>query len=167
VSAKDSGKSARELSIRVKAVLNGLINQMLLADVNTLEEEINYRETKNIHPTLYKMLTMKWKATSAKKAVSSIYEESFTPDYFYNFPNETIDTCISKLAWVAYAASEYSRLVNEIGDPLDKVALEQPASLLKVTQHFMNSDGEAQHGRYYSINSVGGGVRVYAKQGGY
>lgn len=31
----------------------------------------------------------------------------------------------------------------------------------------MNSDGEAQQGRYYSINSVGGGVRVYAKQGGY
>lgn len=66
---------------------------------------------------------MKWKATSAKKAVSSIYEESFTPDYFYNFPNETIDTCVSKLAWIASAASEYSRLINEVGDPLDMSAL--------------------------------------------
>lgn len=27
-----------DLSIRVKAVLNGLINQILLADVNNLEE---------------------------------------------------------------------------------------------------------------------------------
>ena len=46
---------------------------------------------------------MKWKATSAKRAVSSIYEESFTPDYFYNLPNEAIDMCISKVAWVTYA----------------------------------------------------------------
>lgn len=36
-----------------------------------------------------------------------------------------------------------------------------------MTQQFLNSDGEAQHGRYYSINTIGGGVRVYAKQSGY
>lgn len=31
----------------------------------------------------------------------------------------------------------------------------------------MNSDSEAVNGRYFSINSVGGGVRIYNKQGGY
>ncbi len=113
------------------------------------------------------MLTMKWKATSAKRAVSSIYEESFTPDYFYNYPNQTIDTCVSKIAWLARAASEYVFLVKQIGDPLDQAALDQPNSLIHVLKTFLNNDAQAQQGRYFSINAIGGGVRVYAKQSGY
>ncbi len=31
----------------------------------------------------------------------------------------------------------------------------------------MNSDSEAEQGRYFSINSIGGGVRIYDKQSGY
>lgn len=58
---------------RVKSVLNGLMNQMLLSDVNALEEEINYRENKKMHPTLVKMLSLKWKSHSRKNALSSIY----------------------------------------------------------------------------------------------
>jgi len=41
--AKREGKRLKLLSIRVKAVLNGLINQMLLSEVNHIEEEMNYR----------------------------------------------------------------------------------------------------------------------------
>jgi len=72
--AKEDPERLEGLSIRVKAVLNGLMNQLLLADVNSLEEEKNYREANNLHPTLFKMLNMVWKAKTAKKAVSSIYE---------------------------------------------------------------------------------------------
>ena len=128
---------------------------MLLSDVNSLEEEINYRESENVHPTLYKMLTMKWKSNSAKRAVSSIYEESFTPDYFYNFPNETVDSCVSKIAWLAHAAATYTTLVDRIGDEADRNALPQILSLTKVLRHFMNGDPEAKEGRYYSINAIG------------
>jgi hypothetical protein len=165
--AKREGEWAVGLSLRVKAVLNGLMNQVLLSDVDSLEEEINYRETKNVHPTLYKMLNMKWKATSAKRAVSSIYDESFIPDYFYNHPHEKTDLCVSKIAWLTYATAEFNRLISDIGDELDAAALEQPMSLFKVLQHFMNSDPEAKQGKYFSINSVGAGVRLYAKQSGY
>ena len=59
---------------------------------------------------------MRWRATTAKKAVSSIYEESFMPDYFYNYPNEISSLCISKIAWLVSATVEFSKLVNEIGD---------------------------------------------------
>ena len=81
VKNKEEKQRLSGFSIRVKAVLNGLINQLLLSDVNNLEEEKNYRESRNLHPTLYKMLNMQWKSTSAKQSVSSIYEESFTPDF--------------------------------------------------------------------------------------
>ena len=96
--------------------MNGLINQLLLSDVNNLEEEKNYRESRNLHPTLYKMLNMQWKSTSAKQSVSSIYEESFTPDFFYNYPHEKTFLCMSKIGWLAYATTEFNRLINEIGD---------------------------------------------------
>jgi len=59
---------------------------------------------------------MKWKATSPKHEISSVYEESFTPDYFYNYPNQTVDTCVSKLAWLFKATVEYHDLVKTIGD---------------------------------------------------
>ena len=165
--AKENPERLNGLSIRVKAVLNGLINQLLLADVNNLEEEINYREANNLHPTLYKMLNLRWKATTAKKAVSSIYEESFMPDYFYNYPNEATSLCISKIAWLVYATAEFSRLVNEIGDQMDLDALQQPLSLLKIVKTFMNSDDQAQKGTYYPINTAPGGLRMYGKQIGY
>ena len=83
---------------------------------------------------------MRWRATTAKKAVSSIYEESFMPDYFYNYPNEISSLCISKIAWLASATVEFSRLVNEIGDEMDIASLEQPLSLLKIVRKFMNND---------------------------
>jgi len=63
----------RRFNVRIKAILNGFMNQMLLADVNTLEEEINYRENKKMHPTLIKMVSLKWKSKSLKNADSSIY----------------------------------------------------------------------------------------------
>lgn len=58
------------------------------------------------------MLNMRWRAKTAKKAVSSIYEESFTPDYFYNYPHEITSLCISKIAWLVYASAEFTRLIN-------------------------------------------------------
>ena len=58
----------------MKAVVNGLINQLVLGEVSSLEEEVNYREENRLHPTLLKMLRLKWKASSRKNALSSIYE---------------------------------------------------------------------------------------------
>ena len=120
-----------------------------------------------MHPTLYKMLNMQWKSTSAKQSVSSIYEESFTPDFFYNYPHEKTFLCMSKIGWLAYATTEFNRLINEIGDYFDIAALEQPLSLLKVLRHFSNSDAEAIEGKYYSVNILSGGVKMYNRQGGY
>lgn len=70
---KKTGTVQGKLLSTVKSVLNGLMNQMLLSDVNALEEEINYRENKKMHPTLVKMLSLKWKSHSRKNALSSIY----------------------------------------------------------------------------------------------
>ena len=106
-------------NLKIKAVLNGFMNQMLLADVNTLEEEINYRENKKMHPTLIKMLSLKWKSNSLKNAVSSIYQESFTPDYFYNSPNHKLDTCVSKMAWLAAISLEYGYFIKKFGNKDD------------------------------------------------
>lgn len=71
--ARKEGSRVSGFSMRVKAVLNGFINRLLLSEVNNLEEEKNYRETESLHPTLAKMVRLKWKSTSAKRAVSSIY----------------------------------------------------------------------------------------------
>jgi hypothetical protein len=62
-----------KLHQRLKQLLNGLMNQMLLAEVNTLEEEINYRENKMLHPTLVKMVSLKWHSHTRKNTLSSIY----------------------------------------------------------------------------------------------
>lgn len=149
---KKRGAVEGKLVSRVKSVLNGLMNQMLLSDVNALEEELNYRENKKMHPTLVKMLSLKWKSHSRKNALSSIYEESFTPDYFYNHAHQHTDTCISKVAWLTAAAAEFVLLVKTTGSRDDIDALEQPTSLFKILQQVTHADSHAKQGRYYSIN---------------
>lgn len=72
--SKSKVTPAMALHEKIKAVLNGYINQMLLSDVNTLEEEINYRENKKVHPTLLRMLTLNWKPKTLKHSLSSFYD---------------------------------------------------------------------------------------------
>jgi hypothetical protein len=36
-----------------------------------------------------------------------------------------------------------------------------------VLNYFIKGDQESQQGRFYSINDIGGGVRIYAKHVGY
>lgn len=69
------------------------------------------------------MLSLKWKSNSLKNAISSIYEESFTPDYFYNNANQKTDTCISKISWLAAAALEYVLFINKHGSEDDRDAI--------------------------------------------
>jgi hypothetical protein len=120
---KEKNLGEPKLNSRVKSLLNGLMNQMLLADVNNLEEEINYREKNKMHPTLVKMLSLKWRSHSRKNALSSTYEESFTPDYFYNYANQHLDSCVSKVAWLTAATAEYVLLIKAIGNQDDFDAL--------------------------------------------
>ena len=143
------------------------MNQMLLADVNTLEEEMNYRENKKMHPTLIKMLSLKWKSKSLKNALSSIYEESFTPDYFYNLPNQKIDSCVSKMAWLAGVSLEYGYFLKRFGNKDDLSAMEQPKSLFRILSSVANNDNHAKMGKFYSINAAAEGARVYALHVGY
>ncbi len=58
-----------------------------------------------MHPTLVKMLSLKWQSNSRKNALSSIYQESFMPDYFYNYANQNPDNCVSKFAWLTLATA--------------------------------------------------------------
>ena len=81
-------------------IQNGLINQLLLSEVNHLSEEINYRETKKLHPTLMKMLTQSWKYESVKAKISSIYAESFTHDFYYHSKDEKLNFSVGKMSWL-------------------------------------------------------------------
>jgi hypothetical protein len=65
-------------------VQNGLINSLLLSEVNHLSEEINYRENNKVHPTIMKMLTQAWKSDLQRARMSYIYAESFTNEFFYH-----------------------------------------------------------------------------------
>jgi len=69
---------------RVIDIQNGLINNLLLSEVNHLVEEINYRENNKVHPTIIKMLTQAWKSDTPRSRILSIYAESFTNDFFYH-----------------------------------------------------------------------------------
>lgn len=85
-------KALTETQVRKKInkvieIQNGLINSLLLSEVNHLSEEINYRENNKIHPTIMKMLTQAWKTDSPRARVSSIYAESFTGDFYYHQQN--------------------------------------------------------------------------------
>lgn len=119
-----------------------------------------------LHPTLVKMISLKWHSHSRKNTLSSIYEESFTPDYFYNHANQRIDTCVSKVAWLSAATAEFVFLVKAIGNRDDLDALDQSTSLFRILQQVSTSDNNAKQGKYYSIN-MADGVRIYADQIGY
>jgi hypothetical protein len=108
---------------RVKAVVNGLMNQMLLSEVDKLEEEMNYRENKKMHPTLQRMLSLAWQARTRKHELSSIYEESFTPDYYLHSKDQKLDSNVAKTAWLTVAAHQYTRFIEQFGDSDDLVAL--------------------------------------------
>lgn len=114
-----------------------------------------------MHPTLIKMVSLKWQSHSRKNALSSIYEESFTPDYFYNHANQHIDSCVSKVAWLTAATAEFVLFVKATGNQDDFDALEQSTSLYRILQQVSGGDNHAKQGRYYSINAAEG-VRVYA-----
>jgi hypothetical protein len=119
-----------------------------------------------LHPTLVKMVSLKWHSHSRKNTLSSIYEESFTPDYFYNHANQRIDSCVSKVAWLTAATAEFVVLIKSAGNQDDIDALEQSTSLFRILQQVSGSDSHAKQGRFYSINTAEG-VRVYAEQVGY
>lgn len=97
------------------------------------------------------MLSLKWKATSLKQAISSVYEESFTPDYFYNNHNQTLDSCLSKAAWLFQATDEFINVLHKIGDANDKNSFEQPESLAKILKYFYAGNELAKKGEMYSI----------------
>jgi hypothetical protein len=112
------------------------------------------------------MLALKWKSYTLKNALSSIYEESFLHDYYYNSAKESLDTCVSKTAWLTAATLQYAKFIKNFGNQDDNGAIEQPISLYKILNHVASSDNHAKQGRYYSIN-LAEGIRVYVDQVGY
>jgi hypothetical protein len=77
-----------------------------------------------------------------------------------------MDSCVSKVAWLATATAEFVLLIKATGNQDDIDALDQSTSLFRILQQVSNSDSHAKQGRYYSIN-VAEGVRIYAEQVGY
>lgn len=114
------------------------------------------------------MLTLNWKSHSYKNAISSIYEESFTPDYYYNSAKYTMENAVSKISWLIYASVQYSLFVRQFGTKDDILSLEQIDSLVRILVGFCNDDKHAKTGKYYSIyKSVDSHIRLYVSQIGY
>ena len=80
----------------------------MLNKISTLEEEVNYREGKKLHPYLVQMLTQKWNKKSSTHGLKSLYEESFTEDFKYHDYGFTLFSTPSKSAWIYKVIQEYA-----------------------------------------------------------